>query len=117
MPKTIDWLYHRKSCTTCQKAQAYLEPAGVTATTTVNATKDRINAVQALKHLAGIDTLIAAKGAKVQTLDLKNARPDDDEILALIMGPTGNLRAPTAKVGRTMVVGFNPDAYRQVFGK
>lgn len=116
MATTIDWLYHRNSCTTCKRAQAYLAPAGVTATTTVNATKERIDAKAALKHLAGVETLIAVKGKRVETLDLKADRPDDDVILALIMGPTGNLRAPTAKVGTTMVVGFNDEAYRQVFG-
>ncbi len=116
MAKTIDWLYHRKSCKTCQRAEAYLAPAGVIATTVVNATKDRINAVEALKHLGGVDTLIAVKGKRVETLDLKHARPDDDAILALIMGPTGNLRAPTAKVGTTMVVGFSDEAYQRVFG-
>ncbi|QEL20954.1 ArsC family (seleno)protein [Limnoglobus roseus] len=116
MAKQIDWLYHRNSCTTCKRAQAYLVPAGVTAATVVNATKERIDAKKALQHLAGVEKLIAVKGKRIETLDLKHDRPDDDAILALIMGPTGNLRAPTAKVGTTMVVGFTDDAYRQVFG-
>ena len=38
----------------------------------------------------------------------------DEELLARLMGPTGNLRAPTARVGTTLVVGFNKEAYRQV---
>ena len=56
------------------------------------------------------------KGKKVDRLDLKKNRPDDAAILALIIGPTGNLRAPTAKVGKTMLVGFNEGAYAKVFG-
>ena len=28
MSKSIDWLYHRNSCTTCKKAEAYREEAG-----------------------------------------------------------------------------------------
>jgi hypothetical protein len=28
-----------------------------------------------------------------------------------MLGPTGNLRAPTARVGKTLVVGFNEDVY------
>ncbi len=88
----------------------------MTATTTVNATKQKIDEEGALALLAGIDKLIAAKGKKVETLDLKKNRPSDEEILALIIGPTGNLRAPTAKVGKTMVVGFNDEAYKAVFG-
>jgi len=27
------------------------------------------------------------------------------------MGPSGNLRAPTYRVGRTFVIGFNPELY------
>ena len=46
-----------------------------------------------------------------------HVRMDDDEtILALIIGPTGNLRAPTAKVGKTLLVGFNAEAYDEVLG-
>ena len=33
-----------------------------------------------------------------------------------LLGPTGNLRAPTARVGPTLVVGFSADAYRRLFG-
>ena len=60
--------------------------------------------------------LVAIKGKKVETFDLKKDRPADADLLARLIGPTGNLRAPTARVGRTLVVGFNPDAYRAVFG-
>jgi len=36
--------------------------------------------------------------------------------VAAMLGPTGNLRAPTAKVGSTLLVGFNEDAYDDAFG-
>ena len=116
MAKSIDWLYFRKSCATCQKAQGFLEPAGVQAKVTVNATKDRIDAKGALELLAGIDTIVAMKGKKIERLNLKKARPDDDAILSMVMGPTGNLRAPTAKVGKTLLVGFSEEIYHEVFG-
>lgn len=82
----------------------------------MDATKQRIDAKSAVELLAGIDTIIAMKGKKIERLNLKKDRPGDATILGLIMGPTGNLRAPTAKVGKTMLVGFNEDAYREVFG-
>lgn len=85
-------------------------------TETVNATKTRFSAAEALKLLDRIDTLIATKGKKIETFDLKSDRPDDQELLARLMGPTGNLRAPTARVGRTLVVGFNPEVYADVLG-
>lgn len=32
-----------------------------------------------------------------------------------MLGPTGNLRAPTIRTGATVLVGFNEEAYRTVF--
>ncbi len=88
----------------------------MTVVETVNATKVRYASADALALLAGIDTLIATKGAKVETFDLKADRPDDAALLARLMGPTGNLRAPTARVGRTLVVGFNAEVYAGLLG-
>lgn len=39
---------------------------------------------------------------------------DPDTAAAAMLGPTGNLRAPTLKVGRTLIVGFDEDSYRSV---
>lgn len=69
----------------------------------------------ALELLAGIDTIVAMKGAKVDTLKLRD-EPGDAAILALIIGPTGNLRAPTARIGKTLYVGFNETIYKELFG-
>lgn len=88
----------------------------MTVTETVDATKTRYGEDDALKLLAGIDTLVAVKGKKVVTFDLKADRPNDAILLAHLMGPTGNLRAPTAVVGRTLVVGFNDAVYAQYLG-
>ena len=60
------------------------------------------------------DRVVAARGKKVVELDMKKDAPDDETLLAVLLGPTGNLRAPAALVGRTLVVGFNPDVYREV---
>jgi hypothetical protein len=54
------------------------------------------------------------KGKKVEVFDLKESRPDDDALLDHMMGPTGNLRAPTARVGATLLVGFNEPAYEEM---
>jgi arsenate reductase-like glutaredoxin family protein len=62
----------------------------------------------------GITKIVSAKGAKIDTLEMKSATPE--EILALVMGPTGNLRAPSAVVGKTLVVGFNSEVYEEVLG-
>ena len=101
---------------TCKNAQGFLGPASVPVAETVDANKTRIGGDGALALLAGVTTLVAAKGKKVEVFDLTADRPADAELLARLLGPTGNLRAPTARVGKTLVVGFNEDAYRQVLG-
>jgi len=44
------------------------------------------------------------------------ATDDKDEILKRVMGPSGNLRAPTYRVGDKFVVGFNLDLYTEWVG-
>ncbi len=60
--------------------------------------------------------MFVAKGKKVTEVDLKKDRPDDGALAKLMLGPTGNLRAPTIKVGKTVLVGFHPETYEAVFG-
>ena len=33
-----------------------------------------------------------------------------------LLGPTGNLRAPTMRVGKTLLVGFDESSYADVLG-
>lgn len=60
--------------------------------------------------------LIAAKGKKITTIDLQTAPPADDVLASLLLGPTGNLRAPTLRVGQTILVGYNDQAFTEIFG-
>ena len=57
-------------------------------------------------------TVVVAKGRKVSTFRVSKRQPSD-EIVDAMLGPTGNLRAPTVRSGSTLLVGFNEDAYRQ----
>ena len=63
---------------------------------------------------AEADTVHVAKGKKVVSFDMKRAAPSDAELLAVMLGPTGNLRAPTWRKGRTLVVGFDEATYTKV---
>jgi arsenate reductase-like glutaredoxin family protein len=87
-----------------------------TITESVDATKTKIGPSEALALLKGIDRMLAVKGKKIEVFDLKYDRPKDDELLEKMIGPTGNLRAPTSRIGKTLVVGYNEEAYRQVLG-
>jgi arsenate reductase-like glutaredoxin family protein len=60
--------------------------------------------------------LIAAKGKKVTTIDLHTAPPADEVLAGLMLGPTGNLRAPIMRVGQTILVGYNDQAFIDMFG-
>ena len=60
--------------------------------------------------------LIAAKGKKVTTIDLQSAPPADEVLAGLMLGPTGNLRAPIMRVGQTILVGYNDQAFTDIFG-
>ena len=40
-------------------------------------------------------------------------QPDEETLLTHLLGPTGNLRAPTIRKGGTLLVGFNEDAYAE----
>ena len=60
-----------------------------------------------------MNKLHVAKGKKVVQLDLKKDKPSEEELLKLILGPTGNLRAPTLRVGKQLIVGFDEGMYCQ----
>lgn len=59
---------------------------------------------------------MVAKGKKVLEFDLKKEPLTAAELEQVVLGPTGNLRAPTMKLGKTWVVGFSEDAYTERFG-
>ena len=57
--------------------------------------------------------LTVAKGKKVS--EFAGGKASADAVGAML-GPTGNLRAPTLRVGKTLLVGFNEDVYGKIFG-
>ena len=78
----------------------------------MDAKKNTVAGPAALKLARGLSKVVAAKGKNVVELDVKSA--SDAELAALIVGPTGNLRAPAFRVGKTLVVGFEAGAYAAV---
>ena len=66
----------------------------------------------AAKLAANAKTVIVAKGRKLDTFKVSKKTPSDDLVEAML-GPTGNLRAPTVQSGSTVLVGFNEDAYSE----
>ena len=102
----------------CKKAQGFLEAnAAGPAVEAVDATKTQIGRDEALRLARSADQVVTGKGKKVVVFDMKKAPPDDDALAAQLLGPSGNLKAPTLCMGRTLLVGFSGAAYRQVFGE
>jgi arsenate reductase-like glutaredoxin family protein len=99
---------------TCARTQGFLAKNKVTVAAQADAKKATIKGSGALDVLEGVDELYVAKGKKVERVDLKKARPDRATLLGLLLGPTGNLRAPTLRKGRTLIVGFEEDTYKKL---
>ena len=100
----------------CKRAHEFLASCDVTTSEEVDARKERFGSSDALALLNGMSTLLVAKGKKLSRVDLKKDRPDEAELAALMLGPTGNLRAPTMQIGKTVLIGFNDELYEEVFG-
>ena len=81
-----------------------------------DAGKERKGRDEALKLAKAAERVVVGRGKKVVVLDMK-APPPDDELAAYLLGPTGNLKAPTLKLGGTLLVGFSEEAYRQVLSE
>lgn len=63
---------------------------------------------------AAAATVIVAKGKKVDRYTPRG-KPDD-VVIAAMLGPTGNLRAPSLVSGKTVVIGFDEATYAEVLG-
>lgn len=81
--------------------------------TVVDARKERFDAGAVWEMIKGADAVTTAKGKKIQTW---NPTTDDkDTILKQVMGPSGNLRAPTLRLENRFIIGFNDDLYKNDF--
>lgn len=69
----------------------------------------RFDAEQVWEMLKSARSVTVASGKKVQRFEPVTA--EKAAILQLVMGPSGNLRAPTFRVKDEFIVGFNPELY------
>ena len=79
-----------------------------------NASKEKIDANQAWEMIKSASSIHVAKGK--QSISWNPKSDDREEILKTVMGPSGNLRAPTWKMGSDFLVGFSEEQYQQVLG-
>ena len=86
------------------------------AETVVNARKERFDSVATRELLKPPMHVIAIKGKKVLRFDITRGATPTTELLAAIIGPSGNLRAPAIRTDNSFVVGFNAEVYADLFG-
>jgi arsenate reductase-like glutaredoxin family protein len=80
----------------------------------VNAKSMRLHLADSLALARDVDEIYVSKGKKVVHLNMKKDAPDESTLAALLLGPTGNLRAPILRKGRTLLVGFDESIYKKV---
>lgn len=90
----------------CTRSGALIASTRTTVRETVDAKKKRYAAKDLPALFQGARRIVVCKGSKVTELD-----PARLETAALL-GPTGNLRAPTARVGKDWYVGFGEATWK-----
>lgn len=93
-----------------------MEAHDIVVAETVNASK-KLGRDAALGMARQAQRLIAAKGKKVTAVDVSAKTPSDDELAALMLGPTGNMRAPTMRLGKTLLVGYHDQVFAEALGQ
>jgi len=111
----INWAYFRKGCASCQKAQESLGRTDVEIKTEVNARQEPLEAQKAWDLLADSQKILIASGNKIR--EYSPQQDKKDEILKIVLGRSGTLRAPTLKIGNTLYIGYNNEMYDQLVGK
>ena len=95
----------------CTKAQEVLGSEKHQQSDVHDARKEKMDAQSAWETIKACERVVIAKGKKMveKIPDEKNR----DEILSLAMGRSGNLRAPSLRIGNTLLVGYNEAMYDQ----
>ena len=112
MSKKIKWYYFRKGWTTCVKASKFLEANSIEVLDEISASK-KLNETDARNLLKKTSKLMVFKGKKTDTFNIKDEKASS--IVPYMLGPTGNLRAPTLIYNSVIIVGFNEEKFNEFF--
>ena len=99
----------------CKRSQGFLAEHDIAVKEQVSASK-KLGADKARELAADTSKIIVMKGKKVTVFDMKKDKPAEEDLLKAMLGATGNLRSPTVKRGKTLLVGFNEENYGKVLG-
>ena len=82
----------------------------------MKASKQKFGRSDLKRLFDGATRVVVSKGRKSVDLDPREVPPGSSPFAALVLGPTGNLRAPAARVGKRWLVGFHEDAWSELLG-
>ena len=68
------------------------------------------------KIIRDVDEIYIAKGKRLIHVQLNASKHEPDMLARLLLRPSGNLRVPAFRRGRTLVVGFDEATYRKILG-
>lgn len=71
-------------------------------------TERPLSAAEARELLAEVETVLLLRGTALRELDARTVSADD------LRGPTGKIRAPLVRVGRTLLAGFRLEALERL---
>jgi arsenate reductase-like glutaredoxin family protein len=97
----------------CQRGDEFIARRRIRVQTQVDARKESLDRRALLALARSASRIVYGRGKKVTILDMKRDSPADEELLEVLLGPTGRLRAPTLRVGSTLLVGFHEEAWSE----
>ena len=90
-----------------------MDALGIEAKETVSASK-KLGRDHAEELANQASKVVVMKGKKIS--EFKPGGQASEECVAAMLGPTGNMRAPTLRFGKLVLVGFNQDIYDKLLG-
>jgi hypothetical protein len=94
---------------TCTRASRFLDANGIAPAEVVPASR-KLGKRDAAALVKAATRVVVAKGGKVQ--EFASGGKVLPAAVDALLGPTGNLRAPTLRAGRTLLVGFDDATFR-----
>ncbi|MEE3259824.1 MAG: ArsC family (seleno)protein [Candidatus Latescibacterota bacterium] len=100
----------------CKHTQEFLVQNDIADGTVQSAGVEPVEGEAALALLAGVKELFIAKGKKTLRFDMASERPAAAELLELLLGRSGKLRAPALRHGSRFIVGYNQELLPTALG-
>ena len=80
----------------------------------IDVRKKPFTSAETLKLAKSFRYIYGIRGQKVVSYDLKKENPSDEDLLKILLGRSGTLRAPCLSVDDSFVAGFQKDLYQKL---